>query len=444
MVSMRLKLSRRWLVVLLTLLLAGFALLLWQLTPPSYALWGGYGALTLALVLLIWRYLLQLDQEVLALNLQADSLRDQSFNLAANSEILGELKPLASALNDMSAELMRQRATLYQRELLLDTVLQTSPSALILTDEGGRVLLSNPAARHLLCQGRKFDGSLLSKVLADRPELLQACQRAQQGLIHLGDAQSVWHLSVSPFRLNQRQHWLYQLKPMTREFKQEEVKAWKKLIRVIGHELNNSLAPMSSLAFSGARLLSQSSAKDEPDNQQLVQIFAHIGERCQQLNGFLQGYLNFAKLPPPVPSLVNFPKLINALQNQYEFELLGDLPRHDWYLDGAQLTQLLLNLLKNAQEAGASGSGTTLKLQEFPQQLVLELQDDGGGVSAEVLQHALVPFYTTKVQGSGIGLTLCSDIMESHSGSLQLLNQPPGLLVRLIFPRISDSGLTRT
>ncbi len=434
MASMRLKLSRRRVGGAIALLLAGFAAILWQQAPQHMVLWGCYVALVLLLTGLLWCYFQQLDLEVRALNLQADSLRDQSFNLAANSQLLAELQPLASALNEMSAELARQRATLYQRELLLDTVLQTNPSALILTDEAGRVLLSNPAARHLLSGGRKFDGSLLSAVLAAWPELLRACQQAQQGLIHLGDAQSVWHLSVSPFRLNQRAHWLYQLKPMTREFKLEEVKAWKKLIRVIGHELNNSLAPMSSLAFSGARLLGQCSDTAVPDKQQLAQIFGHIGERCQQLNGFLQGYLSFAKLPPPSPGLVNFPKLLNTLQNQYEFELLGDLPALDWYLDAGQLTQLLLNLLKNAVEAGASAAGTTLWLKESPHQLVLELHDDGCGLSAEGLQHALVPFYTTKAQGSGIGLTLCRDIMESHGGSLELYNQPPGVLVRLAFP----------
>jgi len=435
MASRRLKLTRARLYGAGALLFGGFAVLLWQLTPFHYGVWLAYTLLALLVWLSLRGYLRQLDTEVMALNLQADSLRDQSFNLSANRAVLHELTPLAEALNQMSAELAQQRATLYQRELLLDTVLQTNPSALILTDEAGRVLLSNPAARHLLSGGRKFDGSLLSVVLAAWPELLRACQQAQQGLIHLGDAQSVWHLSVSPFRLNQRAHWLYQLKPMTREFKLEEVKAWKKLIRVIGHELNNSLAPMSSLAFSGARLLGQCSDTAEPDKQQLAQIFGHIGERCQQLNGFLQGYLSFAKLPPPSPGLVNFPKLINTLQNQYEFELLGDLPALDWYLDAGQLTQLLLNLLKNAVEAGASAAGTTLWLKESPQQLVLELKDDGCGLSAEGLQHALVPFYTTKAQGSGIGLTLCRDIMESHGGSLELYNQPPGVLVRLAFPR---------
>jgi nitrogen fixation/metabolism regulation signal transduction histidine kinase len=433
MASLRLKLTRARLYGTGALLFGGFAVLLWQLTQ-QYVVFAGYAALVLLLWLSLRGYLRQLDTEVMALNLQADSLRDQSFNFSANRAVLRELTPLADALNQMSAELAQQRATLYQRELLLDTVLQTNPSALVLTDEQGRVLFSNPAARHLLSGGRRFDGSYFAEVLADWPELQQACLSGSQGLIHAGDAQNVWHLSVSPFRLNQREHWLYQLKPMTREFKLEEIKAWKKLIRVIGHELNNSLAPMSSLAFSGARLL-QKPALSADDQTQLAQMFAVIGERAAQLNQFLQAYLNFAKLPPPQPAPVQFSSLINSLQNQYEFELVGDLPQQSWLIDQAQLTQLLLNVLKNAQEAGASSNGTTVCFRESPQQLVLEVQDDAGGLSDEVLQFALVPFYTTKPQGSGIGLTLCRDIMASHGGNLELFNQPPGLLVRLIFPR---------
>lgn len=434
MALLPLKPGRTGLYLGAALLTGSFAGLLWYSLPQHYVVFAAYAVFVLLLWLLLRSYLHQLDTEVMALNLQADSLRDQSFNLSANRAVLRELTPLAEALNQMSAELAQQRATLYQRELLLDTVLQTNPSALILTDEQGRVLFSNPAARHLLSGGRRFDGSFFTAVLADWPELQQACQSGFQGLIHAGDAQNVWHLSVSPFRLNQREHWLYQLKPMTREFKLEEIKAWKKLIRVIGHELNNSLAPMSSLAFSGARLL-QKPALSAADQTQLEQMFGVIGERAAQLNQFLQAYLNFAKLPPPQPAPVQFSSLINSLQNQYEFELVGDLPKQTWLLDQAQLMQLLLNVLKNAEEAGASSSGTTLCFRESPEQLVLEVQDDAGGLSAEVLQHALVPFYTTKPQGSGIGLTLCRDIMASHGGNLELFNQSPGLLVRLTFPR---------
>lgn len=403
------------------------------------------GAFLLAFGLL-WRWLRRLEQQIQALNIQADSLRDQSFNLAANQQLLDELAPLGEALNQMASELAAQRASLYQRELLLDTVLQTNPSGLVLTDSNHRVLLSNPASRALLAKQHKFDGSDFFSVLAQTPALLNACQQRQQGLVHLAD-ESIWHVSVSQFQLNQRQHWLYLFKPMTRELQREEVKAWKKLLRVIGHELNNSLAPMSSLAFSGSKLLQQQSgltghatqnqpnfSEPAPWQQQLERILAHLAERSQQLNQFLQGYLEFARLPPPVRAPVAWASLVNQLQNYVEFELIGELPTRQWHLDSGQLNQLLLNLLKNAKEAGASDQGTQLRIYESAQALQLVVQDDAGGMTEEVFAHAMLPFFTTKQQGSGIGLALCRDIMESHGGSLELRNQPPGLAVVLTFP----------
>lgn len=432
-------------------------------------LWCLYGVLlALTALLLLWRWLQRLDLQIEALNIQADSLRDQSFNLAANQHLLVELAPLGQALNRMASELAVQRASLYQRELLLDTVLQTNPAGLVLTDSNNRVLLTNPAARALLSQ-QKFDGSDFFSVLAQTPALLEACQHKAQGLVHLPD-ESVWHVSVSQFQLNQRHHWLYLFKPMTRELQREEIKAWKKLLRVIGHELNNSLAPMSSLAFSGKKLVlkySQSSpslVEQTPQQQdpsagdmaamqatsaqpecspadedfaawqgQLMRILEHLAERSQQLNQFLQGYLEFARLPPPVRAPVAWAGLINQWQNYLDFELVGDLPSRPWLLDSGQLSQLMLNLLKNAKEAGASEQGTTLTIRESATTLQLLLQDDAGGMSEEVFAHAMVPFYTTKHHGSGIGLALCRDIMESHGGRLELRNQTAGLCVVLTF-----------
>lgn len=412
-----------------------------------------YGVLMLVVaVLLLWRWLHRLDLQIEALNIQADSLRDQSFNLAANQHLLLELAPLGQALNLMASELAAQRASLYQRELLLDTVLQTNPAGLVLTDDHNRVLLTNPAARALLAKQNKFDGSDFFVVLEQNPALLAACRHKEQGLVHLPD-ESVWHVSVSQFQLNQRQHWLYLFKPMTRELQREEIKAWKKLLRVIGHELNNSLAPMSSLAFSGQKLLlkhaepradvsTPAAPSNTPDQEsqpemawqtQLARILEHLAERSQQLNQFLQGYLEFARLPPPQRAPVAWASLLNQWQNYFEFELVGELPTRPWLLDSAQLSQLMLNLLKNAKEAGATEQGTSLRLRETPQALQLVLQDDAGGMSDEVFAHAMLPFYTTKATGSGIGLALCRDIMESHGGSLELRNQPPGVCVVLTF-----------
>lgn len=398
----------------------------------------GLGLLLLAVALLV-QLLLKVQRQVVALNLQADSIKENSFNLTANQLLLDELMPLGQALTSMTHAMASQRANLYQRELLLDTVLQTSPSALILTDSQGRVLMTNPASRQLLAAGKRFDGEMLTTVLAQSPALLEACRQQQSGLIQVNE-DSIWHLSISQFHLNQQQHGLYLLKPMTREFQREEIKAWKKLIRVIGHELNNSLAPMSSLAFSGARILQQPASADS--QQALADIFSHLANRSQQLNQFLQGYLEFARTPPPKLQRVQWPALINQWQDFFEFELVGALPEKPWYIDESQLSQVLLNLLKNSKEAGASEQGTKLTIIEQPLQLQLLLSDDAGGMSVEVLQHALVPFYSTKVTGSGVGLALCREIMDAHGGTLELVNLADGLQVRLTFPRRSTGDKT--
>lgn len=389
---------------------------------PLVTLAIGFGAVALALLL---HWVLQpLQLEIQALNLHAQNLQDGSFNTSANQFRVNELSSLANSLNIMSAQLRAERATLYQRELLLDTVLQSSPTALLLTDASDTVLMSNSSARQLLNSGKAFVGSKLLAVTGIQPELAAALHRRQQGLIRLENAeQTVWHLSICQFQLNQKQHWLYLLKPLTREIQREELNAWKKLLRVIGHELNNTLAPLSSLAFSGSQQAQQQ------QNIELRQVFDTISERCLQLNQFVQAYIQFAKLPPPKLSNINWPRLVNQLQDQYEFELLGDLPDTNWQADPQQLTQLLLNLLKNAHESGSAAKHITLRIQQTTQQLLLIVQDGGGGMTEETLQHALVPFYTSKPQGSGIGLTLCRDIAEAHAGSISIRNQPPGLEV---------------
>lgn len=381
-------------------------------------------------LLLSWQ-LKPLQREIAALNLHAQNLQDGSFNTSANQQQIKVLAPLAEQLQQMTAELRLQRSSLYQRELLLDTLVQANPGALILTNAAGRVLMTNPPARQLLNHGKDFNGSDLQRYTQALPELAEAIRLNQAGLVRLASKQAaVWHLAISQFQLHNQQHNLYLLKPLSRELAREELNAWKTLLRVISHELNNTLAPLSSLAYSGKVLAER---QQQPE---LSSIFDTISERCQALNQFLQDYIRFAKLPAPTLGPVNWPQLINQLQDQYEFELVGELPKSIWHADQSQLSQLLLNLLKNAHETGCPPEQITLSFSEHPKLLQLCLQDQGGGIAAEIMQQALLPFYTTKASGSGIGLTLCRDIIEAHGGELLLENQQQGLRVTLTLPQI--------
>ncbi|MDX1677974.1 sensor histidine kinase [Arsukibacterium sp.] len=413
-----------------------------------FRLWACIAVLAGALVLWLaisWS-LKPLRREILALNLHAQNLQDGSFNTSANQLYVNELAPLASSLSTMSAELRAERASLYQRELLLDTVLQSSPTAFVLTSDNGTVLMCNPAACQLLNRGKNFSGSKLASLNTLNRQLHQALANRQQGLIRLdNNGQSVWHLSVSKFQLNQQQHWLYLLKPLTREIQREELNAWKKLLRVIGHELNNTLAPLSSLAFSGKQIAEQ---RQQPE---LTRLFDTVSDRCLHLNQFVQAYINFAKLPPPKITEINWPRLINQLQDQFEFELLGDLPKRPWLADPQQLAQLLVNLLKNADESGSAPEHISLRCIERTDELQLQITDGGGGIAAELMNQVLVPFYSSKPQGSGIGLTLCRDIAEAHGGNISLRNLTrlvdshdiSGLEVTVHLP-VTDSTATPT
>ncbi|RUO36048.1 ATP-binding protein [Aliidiomarina shirensis] len=369
-----------------------------------------------------------LKKEIQALNHHAQNLQDGSFNTSANQLRVRELGPLANTLNSMSVKLQKERGTLYQRELLLDTVLQSSPTAFILTDANENVLMVNPAACQLINTGKSFVGSKLSAVVANQAELAKALSKQRQGLVRLHD-ETVWHISANHFQLNHKLHWLYLIKPLTREIRREELTAWKKLLRIIGHELNNTLAPLSSLAFSGQQ------RAQELNQSELAQFFDTINERSRELNDFVQAYISFAKLPPPILEVMNWPRLINQLQDLYEFELEGELPALEWRADRKQFQQMLVNLLKNAHESGSPPEQIFLLFSESKQQLTISLRDAGGGMNDEALENALIPFYTSKNMGSGIGLTLSRDIIEAHNGAISLHNRPPGLEIIITLPK---------
>ena len=364
------------------------------------------------------------------------SYRDGDFSFGLRWKHRDELGDLVAAHNELGGVLREQRLSLVQRELLLDTMVQNTPVAMLLVGDGGHVVYGNLAARRLLHEGRKLEGLALEALLRPAaPALREAMDRGGDGLFSVGEAdeEEVYHLARRGFRLNGRPHELLLLRQLTSELRRQEVQTWKKVIRVISHELNNSLAPVASLAHSGAELTRRG------QTARLESIFATIEERARHLEGFIHGYARFAKLPTPRLEALSWPLFVERLRSQVAFRVDGDLPDEPARLDRAQMEQALLNLLKNAHESGSAPDDVTLRIRRLPGVLRIEVLDRGSGMSEAVLANALVPFYSTKRSGTGLGLALAREIAEAHGGRIGLANREVGGLgVTMVLP-VSDA-----
>lgn len=362
------------------------------------------------------------------------SYQDGDFSFSLHWSQNDELRDLVAAHNALGDVLRQQRLALVQRELLLDTMVQNTPVAMLLVADNGPVVYANVAARQLLAEGRKLEGHQLHAILEQvAPALSEALARGGDGLFTTtggadGD-EEVYHLARRSFHLNGRRHELLLLRQLTMELRRQEVQTWKKVIRVISHELNNSLAPLTSLAHSGAELVRRG------QTERLPQILATIEERSRHLESFILAYARFAKLPAPQRTPQQWAPFLAQLADQVAFTVLATPPLEACAFDPAQLGQAMLNLLKNAHESGSRASAIALEVRRQQDAVRIDVHDRGPGMSDTVLANALVPFYSTKHSGTGLGLALTREIVEAHGGRIMLANREGGgLTVTLILP----------
>ncbi|RPD84015.1 HAMP domain-containing sensor histidine kinase [Luteimonas sp. 100069] len=356
---------------------------------------------------------------------------DYGFSLAWHGR--GALGELVAAHNELGETLRAQRLSLVQRELLLDTMVQNTPVAMLLIGPTGHVVHANLAARRTFGEGRRLEGHMFSALLDEAPTaLVDAFARGGDGLFTTGDgeAEEIHHLSRRHFRLNGRRHELLLLRRMTTELRRQEVQTWKKVIRVISHELNNSLAPIASLAHSGGELLRRGQLERLPDALRTIE------ERARHLEGFIRGYAHFAKLPAPRRTRVHWRDFLDQLRSHVAFVDAAPMdPSQTGSFDPAQIEQALLNLLRNAHEASGDPAAVTIALRRGVDDWRIEVLDRGSGMSEAVLENALLPFYSTKRNGTGLGLALAREIAEAHGGRIALLNREDGgLCVTLVLP----------
>jgi nitrogen fixation/metabolism regulation signal transduction histidine kinase len=342
-----------------------------------------------------------------------------------------EITELVALYNEIGGVLRAQRTEALQRELLFESVLQTSPSAIVLTAADDRVVFANRAARELFTPGARLDGRRLGDILIDAPALRDAFASDRDALFTSNS--ETYHLARRTFFLNGRPHVLSIANRLTPELRRQEVEVWKRAIRILNHELNNSLAPIRSL-FHSARAI-----RDRPAQlHRMDEISEAVEERLDYLQRFLDGYARFARLPKPRRAPAAWGDLLASVQRILPFRIGEPAPSHEGSFDRTQLEQVIINLVKNAADAGSAPDDIVVMVERRADGSVLTVSDRGEGMNDEAIASALLPFWSTRSGGSGLGLPLCNEIIDAHGGRLRIARREGG--GTLVHCWIPDTG----
>jgi two-component system nitrogen regulation sensor histidine kinase NtrY len=358
------------------------------------------------------------------------SLREGDYSFRARGasarDALGEL---ASEVNLLADLLQRQRVRSLEATALLARILEVMHAPLFAFDRESTLQLVNDAGLKLLglpharCFGRTA-GELGLEFLLNAPDqsthTFKFTQKTQ-------GSQTNWLLRKTSFRQEGAPHTILLLADVSVPLREEEQIAWKRLIRVLGHELSNSLAPIKSIA--GSLLTRVDALQAEPATLSDFRRGLGVVEgRADALHRFVQSYRKLAQLPPPTLKRVEFVPLIEriaALEQRLQVEVASG-PDVAMNADPDQLEQMFINLIGNAVDAslatGASPVRITWKLTATS--VLVSIEDRGQGIANT--ENLFVPFYTTKPTGSGVGLVLAQQIARAHGGEIQLVNREDG------------------
>jgi two-component system nitrogen regulation sensor histidine kinase NtrY len=353
--------------------------------------------------------------------------------------LANHIEELDAAAERLVEERERVKRTARDREVLLGRALDVAPIAILLLNEVGRISLANDAARALFFEGVDPTGNDFLSLLGRAPDALRrAIANDGDVLFSIDDSdgeRQTYHLSRRWFPLGGEPHVLVMVKNLSRELNRQEAEVWRRMIRLFSHELNNSLAPVSSLLHSAEFVVAGS-----PLESKLALVFATIRERADHLRTFLESYAQFARLPAPRKKMVDWAPFLARISALWpELDVDCDLPTQPGWFDEAQMEQVLLNLVKNAYEAG--GGEVIVAVTPLANGGVyISVSDRGPGMTEEVMRNALVPFYSTKEGGTGLGLPLSREIVDAHGGRLRIdTREGGGLCVRVRLPGIESS-----
>src|SRR5881392_1741122 len=353
------------------------------------------------------------------------ALREGDYSIRARgareNDALGEA---LLEINALGETLRVQRLGAFEATALLRTIMGEIDVAVFTFDPERRLRLVNRAGENLL--GQPMD-KLLGKSAKELG--LDPCYNVDEDeplTLTFPGGSGRWGIRRSTFREQGLPHDLLVLTDLSRTLREEERRAWQRLVRVLGHEMNDSLAPIKSLAASLESLLRRD--PPPPDWQDDARSGLNsIASRADSLSRFLEAYTRLTKLPPPQKQDVDLSKLVQRvvdLEPRLDVKVVPG-PKRKIHVDPAQIEQLLINLVHNAVDAALETRGNVaVGWREKEDSVEIFVQDEGPGILNTA--NLFVPFFTTKPEGSGIGLPLSRQIAEAHGGSLVVMNRPGG------------------
>ena len=350
------------------------------------------------------------------------ALREGDYSIRARGarqdDALGET---LLEINSLGETLRVQRLGAFEATALLRTIMAEIDVAVFTFDPERRLRLVNRAGENLL--GQPID-KLLGRKASDvgLSECLDAHEDAPLTLTFPGGS-GRWGVRRSTFREHGMPHELLVLTDLSRTLREEERRAWQRIVRVLGHEMNNSLAPIKSIAASLESLLKREPRPTDWQDDACSGLKS-IAARADSLSRFMEAYARLARLPPPQKEHVDLGELIRrviTLETRLGVNVLPG-PETRIPADAAQIEQLVINLVHNAVDASLETGGTVaIGWRDAGDCVEVFVRDEGQGIMNPT--NLFVPFFTTKPGGSGIGLTLSRQIAEAHGGSLALANR---------------------
>jgi two-component system nitrogen regulation sensor histidine kinase NtrY len=352
------------------------------------------------------------------------ALREGDYSIRGLSAASGSsMAMVMREVNDLGSLLRRQRTEAVESTALLTHVMEEIAVAVFAFDPTSHLLAVNKAGERMLGKSREeLVGSQASELGFDEYLAGDARRLVDRTF---GGRRGRYEMRRALFYRDGRPHHLVVMSDLSQALREEEQAAWQRIVRVLSHEINNSLTPIKSIAHSLQRITDR--APDYPRQDEVKQGLSLIEERSGALGRFLRAYAQLARLPKPRPKTLRVPELVNRvvdLEKRLPVTVLAS-PDVKVTADSDQIEQLLINIVRNAVDASLeTGGHVSVGWKPVGDWLELNVEDEGKGLSDT--SNLFVPFFTTKPSGSGIGLALSRQIAEAHEGTIALENRANG------------------